>query len=254
MAAPVLVGSSTGAVITAATGTHQKTGCTAGNIVILQFLVDGTGIPTVGNDGVNVENLAGTDGALQSAFAGSVVRNVGNPVAAGLAVYIGRALADTITSPLLSSAADMYVQWHEFSGVHTGTLLADVLENGTAGVATSAAGTSTSVADVGVTTLGADRLALNFVGINDDSTGIAAFVGMTGGTWAMPTSFESATGTDGTIALMTATIAAAGTIDGGADTITSDGWGVIGFALIPAAAAAYQPRHGFVNHVDPGVL
>jgi hypothetical protein len=235
VAAPTLVQSGTGVVTATGTGTASLTGATIGNVIICHVLIDAaTGTVNEPGGTSTFENLAGTDNSLTQV---GTNQQAGNPIAARQRVWIGRALATTVNVNIaLASGDDIYWRLYEFSGVHTGTTLADVIENSTAGSNVNGFGTSTSVLDTGVTTLGADRLALNLVGINDDATGIAAFTGMSGGTWDMPSSFESATGTDGTIALMTATIASAGTIDGGSAAITSDAWGVVGFALIPAAA------------------
>jgi hypothetical protein len=144
---------------------------------------------------------------------------------------------------------------YEFQDVSTGTTLADVIEqNGTTTPSTSA-GTSEIISDADVTTTGPDRLALNFVAVNDDNP-VDAFAGMSGGTWAETVAeFEVATGTDGGIQLQSATMASAGTIGGGTYTMAaSDGWGVVGFALIGTTLDTPVPRHGFTNFQDPGVL
>jgi hypothetical protein len=255
VAAPTLVQSGTGAIwTTGAATTVSIAGCIAGNLLSFHVIKDGvTGGLTL-TSGSNFETLSGTDNTLTTVL---IDQDVGNPRAAEQYVYLARVIADgTVSIGLASGGDDCYARWYEFSGVNAGTTLADVIENGTAGTANNEAGTGTSVTDVAVVTLAADRLALNFVGIDDDATGIGAFAGASGGTWAMPASFESATGTDATIALMTATMATAGTIDGGADTITSDNWGVVGFALIPAVVGgpSLVLEQGFVDYSDPGIL
>lgn len=71
---------------------------------------------------------------------------------------------------------------------------------GAAGGTGTQAATSASVTDAGVSTLGPDRLALNFVGLADDAMGLAAFAGETNGDWATAgTIYETATGTDATV-------------------------------------------------------
>ena len=250
MAAPTRVQSNAGAVITATSGVISLTGCVAGNVVIFQICQDGTGAQNVPDTITNVETLSGSDNNITQINTPTNSCNIGNPNAGFGSLYIARVLANGTVSVNTQPTGgdDLYTQIHEFTNVNTGTTLAAVLENGTAGVAVDAAATSTSIADVGVTTLGVDSLACNFGFINDDATGIASFAGETGGDWTMVASFESATGTDGTVFLQTAAMAAAGTIDGGADTITSDGWGVRGFALIgttvegPATSLIYPPR------------
>jgi len=176
-------------------------------------------------------DLAGSAGMTE--FAGVLG---GNPVVILGQLWFGRATGTTpsITVTVNAAGDDCYCQLHEFSGVHTGSSLSDVWENDALTIGQlGLADTSTTVSDVGVETNGSDRLALNAVFISDDATGIASFAGETGGDWVMVASYAAATGTDGTVALMAATIASAGTINGGSDTITSDSWGVIGFALKP---------------------
>lgn len=242
MALPTWLSSAGGQALTAS-GTINAGSMGTGNvgdIIIVQIMQDGTGTTATATPGTtNIEDLAGTDNALT--FIGEYA--VGSPTAAKHILYIGRT---TITGAVscdltTSSGDDCYCNLHRFQGVNAGTTASTVYENGSAGFATNEAGTSTTVPDAAVITLGADRLALNFVGINDDLTGLAVFTGMSGGTWVLPgatAQFESSTGTDGTVAMFTANMASAGTIDGGTDTITSDGWGVTGFALKPAAAPA----------------
>ena len=246
MAAPTYVQSSAGAVITATSGnTGNLTGVTVGNFIVLQFLSDGTAsAPGVTDTNSTINNVAGTSNSMtQISPGGGSPSAVGSPTAAEQAIFLGRAAATTVNVDVFTLGADMYVQLHEFTNVSTGTTIATVIENGVAsGSSATGAGTGTTVSDTGVTTLGADRLALNLIAINDDLTGIASFTGETGGNWAQVATFESSTGTDGTVALQTAAMASAGTIDGGSATITSDAWGVVGFALIGTTPST-QPPH-----------
>lgn len=245
MAAPAYV--QTGAGATDATGVWSAGGATympvnigAGNILVLQVLQDGTGTsPTLTSIETNISNLAGTTAAMTSI--GEF--NIGNPVVASQHLWIGRHVGGTRTVTISGDNAggdDLYFRVYEFTGVSTGTTLGTVIENGSAGATVSGAGTSATIADADVTTLGAERLALNFVAGNDDNT-LDAFTGMTGGTWAEAVAeYADSAGTDGVIGLQTATIAAAGTIGGGTDgwADAADGWGVVGFALLPAGPAA----------------
>jgi hypothetical protein len=181
---------------------------------------------------------------------------VGSPAAARQHIFLAR--TTSTSAPSLSggnsTSEDLYFRYYVFSDVSTGTTLATVIENGSAGVATNGAGTSTTVSDTAVTTLGADRLALNLIGINDDGSGIALFTGASGGTWGVFRSYEEASGTDGTVAKVQATMATAGTIDGGSDAITSLAWGVVGFALIGTTADTPVPRHPGANFGSTAVL
>lgn len=244
MAAPSRVASNIGTVITTGSAGVALSGGVADDVMLLQVLQDGTAASAVSlNTIANMKDLDGADPGM-TLVTGSPF-NVGSPTAALQHLWLARKTGTSLaTVNVATTGDDLYCQIHRFADVNTAVGLTNVIENSTAGTATNGVGTSITVADTAVTTLGADRLALNLVGINDDLTGIAAFAGMTGGTWAMPTTFESSTGTDGTVALMTATMATAGTIDGGTDTITSDGWGVVGFALIGTTAAG----GGFVDN------
>lgn len=250
MAIPTWVKSCTG--VTDAGGTFAFAGAgswasniTAGNLIVFQVLQDGTGSGEVSFASVSaaIDNLAGSNGVTSIG-----TFDVGSAVAARQHLWIGR-VATTGNSANFngsnSGTDDVYCIAHEFTDCSTGTTLATVIENGTAGSTANGAGTSTTVADTGVTTLGVDRLALNLIGINDDATGLASFAGETGGDWVQRAIFETATGTDGTVAVQDAAMAAAGTINGGTATITLDAWGVVGFAIIgtTVAAAAVPTRN-----------
>lgn len=244
MAAPTFVKAGAGFVdATDPHGLAGLSGVTVGNIVVLHVIQDGSGTsPTLSISGGtgDVEDLAGTDGALTSI--GKF--DVGSGPDASQHLWIGRAIGTSINNSgqitlTGGSGNDIYSRWYEFSDVNTGTTLADVIENGSAGATVNSSGTSNTIADAGVTTLGVDRLALNFVGVNDDNV-LDAFTGQSGGTWAEAVAeYAESTGTDAALGLQTATIASAGTIDGGTDTMAaSDAWGVVGFALIPASSFA----------------
>lgn len=242
MAMPSTINEGNG-VITATTGTTTALpGQTVGNVIILSVLQDGTGANmTLTDTNSSAEALDGTDNTL-TAFPGNPY-TVGNPAAAKLFLWIGRFLTTSFSADLASSGGDdLYYEMVSFQDVNTGATFASVIENGSAGTVNSAANTGTTISDVGVTTLGSDRLALNVFGINDDLTGlsaISAFTGETGGDWLSGTGFfESSTGTDGTVWWSRAQMASAGTVDGGSITITSDGWGGVGFALIGTTADA----------------
>jgi hypothetical protein len=241
MTVPSLVNAGTGATDAGGAWTYTcQASAAAGGLFIVQVLQDGatTNAITV-TSGTNIEDLAGTDN-VWSAFTAAAGEAVGSPRAGGQYMWMGRALstsAPTVTGGN-STAEDIYIRSYQFADVTSGTLISDITE----GVATSV-GTSATVSDAGVTTLGSDRLAVNFGAITDDASGIALFAGATGGTWAHFQLYETATGTDGSLFYEDADMAAAGTINGGTDTITSLPWGVLGFALIGTASApAPLPR------------
>lgn len=130
MAAPSFVQASTGA--TDATGAFTFTGVagTAGNVVILQILIDGTGAISWGTlSATNIEDLAGTDN--QWTLIGTY--NVGSATVAQQRLYIGRlinASAPTFTASANTSGDDVYGRMYEFANVSTGTTLDAVIEGG----------------------------------------------------------------------------------------------------------------------------
>lgn len=238
MAAPSTPGTPVAGVTDAGgawTFTPDFAGSAAGNVIIVQIFQDGatTGAVTV-TGASNIENLAGTDNAWTTIVADSPC---GSPTSGLQHLFIGRLLSttDPTISGGNSTSEDVYIQAYMFTNVNTGTTLSDVLENSSAGSTVNAVGTGTSITDTGVTTLGSDRLALNFVGADDDATGLngATMTGMSGGTWDPFRGFESSTGTDGSVYVANALMSSAGTINGGSfTTAISVGWGNIGFALI----------------------
>jgi len=210
-----------------------------GRLMILHLVQDGTtdGALTQ-TSATNVENLAGTDNAWT--FIGEFSGGASDEFRHYL--WIARSLS-VLSAPTFtggnSTSEDVFSRMYEFSGCSLGTTLETVIENSTAGTATGAGGTGTTVSDVAVVTRGPGRLALNFIGFNDDLTGYdGSFTSETGGDWASVASAGTSSGTDAASNLNTAAIASPGTIDGGTMTITSMAWGVIGFALIPAISAA----------------
>jgi hypothetical protein len=257
MAAPNLGNTNTGATDAGGAWSFSATGfagLVAGDIIILQILQDGTTAGAVALTGAaGVEDLAGTDNAwtqISGPLTGGAWA-VGSATSGHQYLYIGRALTTTpaslTASGTNSTSEDLYARMYEFQNCSTGTTLATVIENATAGTATNGVGTSTTCSDTAVQTLAVDRLACNFGALSDDLMGIAVFTGMTGGTWGNFQVYEEASGTDGTVFAEFATMATAGTIDGGSDTITSIGWGVIGFALIGTTVALGQEHYRFRN-------
>lgn len=246
MAAPTFVAASTGT--TDASGAWAHT-CmapgAAGRLILVHILSDGTN-PTVASVvGTNITNIAGTSNVwTQMSGTAPSGWQVGAPSAYHF-VFAGRSTGTT--APTISGANsggdDLYIRAYEFNNANTSTTLGEVFENGGVDMVSGdpllgVQGTGTTVSDCGVTTNGEDRLACNFVGVNLN-TSIAAFTGMTGGTWVEAVAeFSTTTGTDAALQLQTAAMASAGTIDGGTATITSAGWGVAGFAIIGTTLSA----------------
>lgn len=196
MGAPAVVQASSGA--TDAGGAWTATGAagTSGNVVILQVLQDGTTAGAVTLDSAtNIENLAGTDNAWTSigAFSGGSVI---------VHLWIGRLIntsAPTATGSN-STSEDLYWKFYEFTGVNTGTTLADVMEQNGGTTPATSSGTSATVTDADVTITGAFRLAVNFFGLSDDNA-INSILAVTGGSWLISGTYSEASGTDASIAL-----------------------------------------------------
>jgi hypothetical protein len=223
MAAPTYIAASTGA--TSASGNWTAT-ChapgAAGRVLILQVLQDGTATSPAFTSATNIEDLAGTDNQWTSI--GEF--NVGSGPNASQHLWIGRSLSTSAPTFTGANAGgdDLYWRYYEFTNVNTGTAITDVIENSTAGSTVNSAGTSATASDAGVTTLGADRLALDFIAVNDDNA-IAAFTGETGGDWAIATAaYATATGTDGAIQLQTSALAYSASTGGSTAAI----WGATG--------------------------
>jgi len=265
MAAPTFVSAGTGAIWQSGAGvTASLAGTTAGNLILLQVLVDtGTGDAVTLGSITNLENLAGTDGAMTTISdvgTSATVNGLGTIGGDGANyLYAGRSLGGTVSLTATGGAVgfDLYFRLYEFTNVNAGTALSDIMENaGSEGNASGAGNgiwranreATAAVTDQQVITNGADRLAVQLIAVNDDNP-LVAFTGMTGGTWTEPVAeFASATGTDGAIGINVATMASAGTINGGSQTMAAaDPWNVIGFALIPPAAGAVSDPTSWIN-------
>lgn len=241
MAIPSFTQASAGVTDAGGAWSYASDFTNSSKLLIFQVLQDGTTAdvmgtpPSVGavDTRLSVTNCLALDGTA-SAITYLGTFNVGSATAALQHLWIGRG-SSAGTSQIggnNSTSEDLYIRLYEFQNVSTGTTLSTVIENASAGATTNGVGTSTTAADTSVQTLGADRLALNLLAINDDNP-FAGFTGESGGTWTTRASFASATGTDGAVYLADAAMATAGTIDGGTGSITdSDAWGVVGFALI----------------------
>lgn len=238
MAAPSFIDASTGA--TDAGGAWAFTcqaSAAAGNLFIVNILIDGATAVVNITGATNIENLAGTDNAwtqIATVVAGAASE-------AQHWILCGRALstsAPTI-SGTNSTSEDLYFQSYQFQDVATGTTLATVIENGTAGTAVNGTGTGTTITDTAVTTLGVDRLALQVFGGNDDTIWSGGLEGGSGGEYFTETvNYAEASGTDGTVTLWTCAKPTAATIDGNSVTaITSLAWSNVGFALIGTTVA-----------------
>ena len=205
MAIPSFVQASTGT--TDATGTFTFTGVatgTIGDVVIVHIVVDGSGAISWGAlSGTNINDLAGSANVwteIGTFHAGAAVQQ---------RIFIGRrtsaSAAPTFTAAANTSGDDVYGRMYEFTDVSAGTTLTTVIENATAGgTSTSGATASGTIADASVQTLGPDRLALNFIGINDDNAiDVLASSGLQG--WTEPTpEYADATGTDASVGIQTA--------------------------------------------------
>lgn len=228
------VGAGTGVTVTGTSGTVSKTGCTAGNLIIVQALVNGTQTPGITNVS-NIENIAGTDNAMTTAPGGPF--GVGAAGGSGnQGIWYGRAMADgTCSVDVNVTSDDMVARVYEFSGVFTDATVANIIDNTAAGTGMrQSVGTSTTPGGLNpaVTTTGDNRLAMAFVAIVGNVT-VTDMTGESGGDWTEAVSEYA--DTPGTIQLQTAAIPSAGSINpGGSQTISSSlGWAVDTTAFVP---------------------
>ena len=249
MAAPSFIAASTGAVDTGGAWSYTCAAPgAAGRLIIVQVLQDGVSATSAISvtSVTNMEDLAGTDNVMTLIASNQVV---GDAPAGYQHLFCGRSLSTSapVITGANSTTDDIYVRAYEFSNVNTGTTLASIIENGISLTANQRVDISATILNCPVTTNGPDRLACNFIAINDDNA-LGSFTGETGGDWTLVADYGTATGTDGEIALQTATMVSAGTIDGGSYTYAdTDTWGNIGFALI-GTTPSYQPRHSAMDH------
>ena len=249
MAAPTYVTASTGTTDSTGAWTHTCAAPgAAGRLILVQVFQDGTGTSHTVTGATNINALDGTantwteiPGTAPNGFPGS---------AGFFAIYAGRSTGTS--APTISggndAGNDLYIRAYEFQDASTGTTWEAVFENDDSSNPGSTPGsivtaTSATASDAIVTTLGVDRLALNFLAINDDNP-FAGFTGESGGTWTTRASYAESGGTDGAIYLITAPMPSAGTIDGGTGSITdSDVWITAGFAIIGTTVAQnYVPK------------
>jgi len=205
MAAPRFVAASTGA--TDAGGAWTATGhapAQAGNLIVFHYLQDGTtNNASALTSGTNINAIDGTAntwtkiGPLPSGN-----WPVGGSGEAWQYIWVGRSTGTSAptASGTNSTSEDLYWRFYEFADVATGTALAEVIENVTSGGRGYSNGTSATASDHSVQTLGPDRLALNFVAVNDDNA-IARFTGQTGGDWTEVAEYAESSGTDGAVQL-----------------------------------------------------
>jgi hypothetical protein len=233
---PLFVGAGSGTVVTTGTGTVSKTSCTAGNLLILHVYEDQTASENTRSNRVNVEALNGVDNADALYQSGL---QTGSPQVGGYVIFMGRVMANGTCSwdiTVGASGGDLSGRIYEFSGVSTGTQIANVGENvgGSAGGRyRSTANTTTSVVQGQVIPSGPKRLGLALVSMRGAVT-IDAFTGTSGGTWVEPVAeYSHSTGNGATMQIQTVDINDQTTIQNGTATITSSSWGCFTLALIP---------------------
>jgi len=103
-------------------------------------------------------------------------------------------------------------------------------------------GSVSTILDRGVTTTGTKELAINFVYNGEDTNTYVSFTSESGGDWTeVVAQYSNGAGNDGTLQLQCATMAAAGTVDGGSyNAVAADPTGVLGLALKPATIVNYD--------------
>ena len=202
-------------------------------ILFFVFQDGATGGAVTQTGSSNVNTLAGSAGLT---YVGT--RVVGSPTNGYLHLYCGRKITPAVNvgiSGTNSTSEDIYCCIIEFGNVNTGTTLAAVMENGTAGSWANIVGLSATAEAPDITTLGPDRLGILITSVNDDNA-VAAYTSP--GTWTVIQHYAESSGTDGCIDVQVRTISSATTVSPGTSSITdSDSWGVISFALIGTTVA-----------------
>lgn len=231
MGLPTFVGAGTGAAITTGTATISKTGCTAGNVVLMHMYVAGTSDDGSRSAITNITSIDGAAGDLNH----TEWRDVGAPTVGLHILSIGRATANGTCSvdwTVGASGEDTFARIYEFSGAITSSVLTAVIENDMDTHEFTATTDATPHA-VTVLTNGVNRLALACLAVAGNQA-IAEYTGEVGGDWFEPVSeFASATGATATLSLQIANMTAAGVLSGGECTISaSTGWGIQGLALV----------------------
>jgi len=197
MASPMYVDAGTGATDAGSDWSYTcQAAAAAGNLFIVQVLQDGVTSNALAVTGsTNINNLAGSAGWTQLA-----------EMTFGLSSYLFVGRSTSTSAPTISgtntTSEDLYIRSYQFKNVNTGTTLSDICENVTAGSWDFEYGSGAMVSDNDVTTLGADRLPLQFVFVGDDNT-IAAFGSYSGGYWWQQNTWAESSGTDGAISLST---------------------------------------------------
>lgn len=124
------------------------------------------------------------------------------------------------------TANSMVATIHTFRNVATSSFVEDVTNGGNPG-------NGSTVAGVGITAGGNNRLAVFVVGSGTNVSHNAAVTGATGGTYTVRDHFANPTGGDSGYCLQTAPLDTGGTVSGGSATISGiDEHSAIGLALV----------------------
>ncbi len=102
-------------------------------------------------------------------------------------------------------------------------------------------GSDKTPAHASVTTTGAGRLVLSFMGINDDETA-SSFTGETGGNFVLYSNSTTALGDDGGLSIQQADLTASGTISGGTWSYSgaTEDWADVSFACYAGTLPSYE--------------
>lgn len=229
MSVPLFVGAGAGAErLTAGSFTVSKTGCTAGNLMVLHMYVLGTTADWGGSGPTNIEALDGTDDESTTLRSGGEFL-----IACGRVMTSGTCDWGVTVG---ASGEDIAARLYEFSGAASGSAIGNVFQNvgGLSDLTDALADTGTVVGDAPVVTNGSDRLALAFVAL-DSAQAIGPFTGETGGDWTE--AVAEYVGSTLTLQLQIASMPSPATIDNGSVTVgSSTPWLTITSAIIPSTA------------------
>ena len=232
MAAPVFDSAGAGSATETSGASHDivcPATVAAGDLLVAHLFYEGLTVAPTGPGGWTLIDPSGPRSAADSSARTWVYGKIADGTEDGTTVGFG--------SPANANAR--FGRIYRFTGVRSDTV------GNVVGGWGFGSGAVAQIADTGVTTPEADCLAVNLVGVLDDNA-VASFTGETGGDWteAIAEFTQLATTPDCCLQVQTATMAAAGTVTGGAQTMAAaDPWSVIGFYIRgPAVGAAQQVR------------
>ena len=244
MAAPVYSSAGAGATTEASGAAHNvpvPATVAAGDLLVIHLMYEGSTIAPTAPGGWTLIDPSGPRTGVSGLMRTWVYGRISDGSEGGTNINFG--------SPANANARTG--RCYRFTGVRN-----DTVSNVVGGFNAETLN-QTGINDVGVTTPEADCLAVNLVGVQDDNP-VVSFTGETGGDWteAVAEYAQSATTPDTCLQLQTATMSAAGTVNGGTQTMAAaDPWIVVGFYIRGVSGTAWtQPVDDTLSLSDAQAL